>query len=102
MTRECYHYRFDPAVPMEEVDASLLLARFAVEALHGESDVLLDADYRFDPENRACLIDAGTAVGRALNLVFVGFLLREFGGDDFRVERVGLARAPEPEPAACT
>src|SRR5262245_46043802 len=99
MTRELYRYQFGPQAPPEEVEATLVLALFAAESLHGEAQVRLDASHYLDAGGRACVIDASTAVGRDLNRVFVGFLRREFGADAFRVERLGAAPAPEPAPA---
>jgi hypothetical protein len=98
MTSNLYRYVFSAEVPVEEVEASLVLALFAVESLHGEAQTRLDARHWLDAERRACVVDAGTPVGRALNRLFVGFLRREFGEAAFRVER--LAGVPhEAEPA---
>ena len=88
MTKELYRYVFTPDAPIEEVEASLLLAILATESLHGESQVRLDVAHSFDPTKRACVIDAGTPVGRDLNRLFTGFLGREFGPDAFTVDRV--------------
>jgi hypothetical protein len=100
MTRELYRYEFTADVPAEEVEASLLLALLAAESLHGESQVRLDAAHAFDPDRHACVIDAGTAVGRDVNRLFVGFLRREFGPDAFRVERIrGATCGLEPAAA---
>jgi hypothetical protein len=88
MTREHYRYVFAPAIPLEEVEASLVLALFAVESLHGEAQAFLDAGHFLDADRRACVIDAGSEVGRDLNRVFTGFLRREFGPDAFTVERI--------------
>jgi len=93
MSRELYRYTFAPEVPPEEVEATLLLALFAVESLHGEAQVRLDAAHALDPDRRGCILDAATPVGRDLNRVFVGFLQREFGPDAFQVERVGAESA---------
>ena len=93
MTREVYRYRFEPSVDIGEVEASLLLALIAVESLHGESRVRLEASHAMDAEGRTCVIDASCAIGRDLNRLFVGFVRREFGEDSFRVERVD--RIPE-------
>lgn len=87
MTRDLYRYSFPPDVPLEEIEASLLLAVVSAESLHGETQVRLDAAHFLDPDRRACVIDAGTPVGRDLNRLFVGFLRREFGEDAFTVER---------------
>ena len=97
MTKELYRYEFQPDVPLEEVEASLLLALMASESLHGESQVRLDASHFLDPDRRACLIDAGTLVGRDFNRLFIGFLRREFGEDSFGVARVDSASQPEPQ-----
>lgn len=87
MTKELYRYSFPPHVPVEDIEATLLLALWGTESLHGESQVRLDAAHFLDPERRACVIDASTPVGRTVNRLFVGFLRREFGPDSFRVER---------------
>jgi hypothetical protein len=100
MSTGLYCYHFSTAVPLEEVESSLLLSLFGVESLHGESQTRLDAAHHLDHERRACEIDGATPVGRDLNRLFVGFLRREFGEDAFTVERVDAARLPEPEPAA--
>ena len=43
MCRDVYRYQFSPTVEMNDVEASLLLAVFAAESLHGEVQVRLDA-----------------------------------------------------------
>ncbi len=88
MHKDIYHYVFTADVPMEEIETSLLLAVVATESLHGESQVRLDASHYLDPAARVCVIDAGTAVGRDFNRLFVGFVRREFGEDAFHVDRV--------------
>src|ERR1700694_831522 len=88
MSKAHYRYVFAPPTAMEEVEASLVLALFAVESLHGEDQVRLDAGHYLHREGRVCVIDAGTEVDRALNRVFSAFLRREFGADAFSVERV--------------
>ena len=97
MTKELYRYAFTPGVPIEEVEASLLLAVLATESLHGEAQTRLDAAHYLDPIKRACVIDAGTPVGRDCNRLFVGFIRREFGADGFRVERVTDKTNHQPE-----
>lgn len=98
MSPPWYHYRFIPEVPLDEIEATLLLAVFAAESLHGEAQVRLDAVHHLDKEQRACTIDAGTPVGQDFNRLFIGFISREFGADAFQVERVtdkAVARAAE-------
>ena len=92
MGKTLYRYTFTPDVPIEEVEASLLMAVFATESLHGEEETRLDAAHYLDPTKRACVIDAGTRVGRAVNRLFTGFIEREFGPDAFTVEH--LKRRP--------
>ncbi len=97
MSKEVYRYSFGKDVPLDDAEESLLLAVLAVECLHGQARVRLDAGYFFDKKQRACVVDASTAVGQDINKVFTGFCIREFGEDSFRVERVDGAarRAPE-------
>lgn len=95
MTREVYRYTFALGVPAEEVEASLLLAIWGTQSLHGEVQARLDAAHYLDPRGNSCVIDAGTPVGRDFNRLFLGFLQREFGPDSFRVERVTAPRAEQ-------
>ena len=88
MITDIYRYCFNEPVATEDVEASLLLAIWGCEALHGEAQTRLDASHYLDRAARACVIDAGTAVGRDLNRLFLTFLRREFGEDAFKVERV--------------
>lgn len=100
MTKDLYRYVFTPDVPIEEVEATLLLAVLATESLHGEAQTRLDVAHFLDPAKRACIIDAGGDVGRDLNRLFVGFVRREFGEDSFGVERVEGHLQREPQEAA--
>jgi hypothetical protein len=88
MAPEVYRYTFPPSVQVEDVEATLLLALWGAESLYGESQVRLDATHFLDAEQRACVIDAGTPVGRDVNRLFIGFVRREYGNNAFRVERV--------------
>lgn len=100
MTKQLYRYTFPAEVPIEEIEVSLLLAVMATESLHGESQTRLDVAHFLDPTKRACVIDAGTPVGRDFNRLFIGFIRREFGEDAFRVERVESKSETPCEPAA--
>ena len=88
MSQELYKYRFNDDVPTRELEESLLLAVLAIESLHGESRVRLDAHYCLRANEGKCVIDASTDVGRDLTRVFTGFAIREFGRDSFRVEQI--------------
>jgi hypothetical protein len=98
MQSEVYRYVFGTEVPADEVEGTLLLSLLAAESLHGEAQTRLDARHYFDADQRACVVDASTVVGRDLNRLFVGFVRREFGADAFQVARV----AAEPAAAAAT
>lgn len=100
MRGHVYRYGFCSEACLEEVESALLLAIFATESLHGEAQTRLDAAHLFDPDRRACVIDAGTAVGRDLNKLFAGFLAREFGEDSFKVERLLAVSAASPATVA--
>jgi hypothetical protein len=100
MTKELYRYSFPPEVQMEDIEATLLLALWGTESLHGESEVRLDASHFLDGGKRACVIDAGTPVGRTLNRLFIGYIRRELGQDAFRVERVAEAPAQAMQDSA--
>jgi hypothetical protein len=100
MSKDLYRYEFAEDVRLEEAEASLLLALFGVESLHGEAQVKRDAAHAFDQEQRCCVIDASSAVGRDLNRLFAGFLAREFGRASFRVERIAGASAGAGELAS--
>ena len=88
MSSGIYRYSFAPAVAADEIEATLVLAIVATESLHGTSQVRLDAAHAFDAQERVCVIDARTGVGRDLNRLFTGFVAREFGESAFEVRRV--------------
>ncbi len=100
MGTDLYRYDFDEKVQSEDLEAALLLAIWSCEALHGEAQTRLDAAHFLDPAKRACVIDAGTPVGRDLNRLFVGFIGREIGADAFTVKRVAHHDQPNQEAAA--
>lgn len=97
MNSEVYRYNFVSALPLEDIEASLVLAIMSAESLHGEAQVRLDAAHFFDRDQRACVIDASTPVGRDVNRLFIGFVRREFGEDAFRVERVNQLPQTHPQ-----
>lgn len=88
MTANLYRYTFDESVPIGDIESALLLAIWGCEALHGEAQTRLDVAHYFDPTELACVIDAGTRVGRDFNRLFTGLVRREIGEDAFHVERI--------------
>jgi hypothetical protein len=95
MNREVQRYTFKTSVPAGEVENTLLLAVMAVEGLHGQARVRLEAGYAFDAEKHTCVIEAGSEVGRDICRVFIGFAIREFGEAAFSVRRAD--RLPEKQ-----
>lgn len=97
MSSQAYRYVLCRPVPFPEVMSTFDLALIAVQSLHGDERTRLDARFASDAGRRTLAIDAGTAVGQALNQIFTGFARREFGDHAFRVERVDrLSAAAEP------
>lgn len=98
MTTPMFVYTFAADVPQAEVGATLLLAAWAAEAVHGAVAVRLAAGYTHDPDRRTCVIAAAGRPGRDLNRVFAGLAGREFGDAAFTVDRVVDAHnAPHPQ-----
>lgn len=96
MLEDIMQFQFAASVPMAEVRATLRLARMAVESLYGVDRVRLEAQCSADDINRGVQIGIGGRAGRALALVFAGYVRREFGPDAIDIEHV-LAK---PELAA--
>lgn len=90
-----FKYSFSESLSMTDVESAFVLAILATESIHGESETRLLAEHTMDLDKRACVVDAGTEVGRDLNRLFVGFLRREFGDDSFNLERVQDLRGAE-------
>lgn len=88
---ESIRFAFTPAVSLTEAEMTLHLAMFAVEGLAGNVEVRLSAQYEFDEQGHALVIDGNTQVGQVLARVYAGLLQREFGEGAFRIEREGQA-----------
>lgn len=101
MPNHVFRYILCRPIPFPDVLATLDLALIAVQSLHGQERTRLDARFASDAGKLTLAIDAGTAVGQALNQIFTGFARREFGEHAFRIERVErLDRAAQPGAAA--
>ena len=98
MNHDIYRYEFSAKVPLDEVEQSLALSVLTTESLHGRTRVRLDASFCIDKEKHACIVDAGTEVGRHIASIFTGYLTREFGENAFKVKRLvkndGLNKKP--------
>jgi len=88
MNRTIYNYRFDTDLPMDAIKGSLLLAVMAVEGLKGRARVQLEARFKLNKNKRSCEIEANTDVGESIARIFTGFLVKEFGENAFKVERL--------------
>ena len=86
MAPAVYRYRFDPGVPLGEVEHTLVICLLAVQSLHGEAGARLAVGHHFDRRRGRCVIDGRTPEGRDLAKLFTGFLAREFGPTAFAVE----------------
>lgn len=100
MTACVFRFSFSADVPLDEAEMTLQLATFAAEGLFGMARVRIDFGYHVDAARRAILVDGTTEVGATVVRVFVGLLLREFGDDAFRVERMPSQQRQKQETAA--
>ena len=88
MNKTIYHYQIKDGVLMSAVKDSLLLSIMATESLFGRPRINLEARFRLERVSRVCIIDIGTQVGETIARVFTGLLIREFGEQAFKVEKV--------------
>ena len=100
MSKCIYRYEIAAAVDAAEIEATLVLAILGTESLHGETNAQLGVAHCFDPKSRICVIDATETIGRDFNLLFAGFLRREFGASAFRSKRLVSADIGTPVVAA--
>jgi hypothetical protein len=80
-------FKFDPAVAMGEVEATLRLATVAAEGLHGEERIRQEVRTRIEPRPRACIIDTTADSGRTLAAIFGEYVRREFGDQAVEVSQ---------------
>lgn len=95
-----YKYVFGSQLNMQEIEASLLLAFWSCESLHGEARVRLDGLHQLDEASRTLIVDGGTAVGQDLAKLFTGLLQREFPAMSFTVERLEPITAGSAAPTS--
>lgn len=79
MSTQTYEYRFDTAIPVQELEDTFMLSLIAVESVFGHSRVRMDARFEFDRKNRRCRIDCSNEVGLQLARIFTGYATREYG-----------------------
>jgi hypothetical protein len=100
MTARVFRFSFSPDVPLDEAEMTLQLATFAAEGLCGMARVRLDFAYHVDAAQGAIVLNGTRDVGAIVVHLFVGLLVREFGEDAFRVERVASQQQQPQEAAA--
>jgi hypothetical protein len=88
MTASVFRFSFSSDVPLDDAEMTLQLATFAAEGIFGMARVRIDFGYHIDAPRRAILVDGTKEVGATVVQVFAGLLLREFGDEGFRVERM--------------
>ena len=96
--RIVYRYEFDESCPMQEIGETLILSKVAAESLWGEARVRLEASFSIDENAQSAVIGATSIVGQQLNVLFAGFLIREFGNSIFRVSRLEIRPIEEKQP----
>lgn len=79
MDNSIVKFAFKDSVPMTEVEATLRLALLAVQSLHGEDRLRMEAHVNIDHARHTCLIDTAPEVGQTLAVIFAGYARREFG-----------------------
>ena len=85
MRTSVFKFTFDRAVPMDEVEQTLVLALVVVQILHGDAQARLTLGHYFDRRRRSCLVDASTREGQDLSRLLTGLFAREYGADGFAV-----------------
>ena len=88
MANYAYRYYFDESVPAQEIVDTLLLSILAVESLYGPDRAREESKFTMDEERRTCVIEASTEVGRALDRIFAGFAVTEYGELLIQAERL--------------
>jgi hypothetical protein len=98
MSKTVYRFQFEPEVPIEEAETSLIMAIIAAEALHGQPAVRLSMRYLFGEEKRVCVIDGDNDVARQVVMIFTQFLIHQFGEDAFQITQPARERSAAPAP----
>jgi hypothetical protein len=86
--KTAYQYEFHAKVDLPNAESTLALARLATAGIFGGARVQLDSHILTNWDQRTCEIDASTAVGQTINLIFTVFLQKEFGQTNFTVRRL--------------
>lgn len=76
---------FKPHTP-KLLEMLLELAVKETEVVYGQARVKLETSY--EVKNSECRIEGGTECGEHLAKLFTGFLIKKFGEEAFKVERL--------------
>lgn len=68
--------------------AILIMALKETELIYGKARVKLETSYALPDKRPACTIEGGTECGEHLAKLMSGFLIKQFGEEGFRVERL--------------
>ena len=85
--RDVVRIRYGDDVDMDQAGELLVMAVLAAESVYGRSALRLDARFVLDEDRRRCVVDTGSPLGRDIALVYIGFLVREYGDEAIGVER---------------
>ncbi len=83
-----YKFRFPDNTSFDHVDETLQLAVTAAESLHGEARMDLDVKFWSEPQNGCVVIDAATAPGKDLAVIFIGLLNKTTERRSYGIERI--------------
>lgn len=84
-------YRFrlaDSGGKPEILKAILTLAVKETELIYGKARLKLETSYTASPKRPVCEVEGGTECGDHLAKLLTGFLIKKFGEQGFRVERL--------------
>lgn len=93
MSSDLVRFKFGDATAFADAERSLHLALLAADALHGTTQMRIEARVWIDAPSFTCVVDAATAAGRSIARIFTGFVERMLGEDAFEIDRVGVRPA---------
>lgn len=85
-----YTYKFIITNPQNKniLKVLLTMALKETELIYGKAKVKLETNYKLYDNRPICLIEGGTESSKHLAKLLSGFLIKEVGEDNFKVERI--------------
>lgn len=85
-----YTYKFIITNPQNKniLKVLLTMALKETELIYGKAKVKLETNYKLYDNRPICLIEGGTESSEHLAKLLSGFLIKEVGEDNFKVERI--------------